>query len=244
MRVAALAIALATGGAASAQTITAADFTDPTNRYDHGILGDAIEWGSLRITVAGAAGPVTYSIVLPDDLVFEDVAPRLWDVTGDGAPEVVVVQSSLTQGARMQVWGLAGGAVDLLAATDFIGQTHRWLAPAGAADLDGDGRIEIAYVDRPHLARVLRILRYVDGEDGKGTLKEVAAVSGLTNHRIGDSVISGGLRDCAGQASIVTASPDWSRVLATRFDGTTATTVDLGPNDTPNALRDALACEG
>ena len=243
MRAAALAFALVTGGAASAQTITAADFSEPTDRYDHGILGDAIEWGSLRMTVAGAAGPVTYAVVLPDDLVFEDISPRLWDVTGDGAPEVIVVQSSLTQGARMQVWGLAGGTVHLLAATDFLGQPHRWLAPAGAADLDGDGRIEIALVDRPHLARVLRILRYVPGANDGGTLQEVAAVSGLTNHRIGDPLISGGLRDCGGQRSIVTASPDWSRVLATRFDGTTATTVDLGPNDTPVALRDALTCD-
>ena len=244
MRAAALMLAMLAGGAAQAQTITAASFADPTDRYDHGILGDAIEWGSLRITVAGTAGAVTYSVVLPDDLVFEDVAPRLWDVTGDGTPEVVVVQSSLTLGARLQVWGLTGGGPVVLAATDFIGQRHRWLAPVGAADLDGDGAVEIAYVDRPHLARVLRILRYAPGRGGGGTLTEVAAASGLTNHRIGDKTISGGLRDCDGAASLVTASADWSRVLATTFDGTTLRTVDLGPNDSRSALADALACEG
>jgi hypothetical protein len=49
--------------------------------------------------------------------------------------------------------------VRLLAATPHIGSANRWLAPIGAADLDGDGRVEIAYVDRPHLARTLRIWR-------------------------------------------------------------------------------------
>jgi len=30
-------------------TILSAEYAEPTDRYAHGILGDAIEWGALRI---------------------------------------------------------------------------------------------------------------------------------------------------------------------------------------------------
>ena len=240
---AAILLALFAGSQAAAQSITGASFEEPTDRYDHGILGDAVEWGALRVLVTGPGGTGSHTVRLPQPLVFEDVAPRLWDVTGDGAPEVVVVQSSLSRGARLLVLGVVEGRLIELAATPFIGERHRWLAPAGAADLDGDGRIEIAYVDRPHLNRVLRILRMRPGDAGGWSLEEVAAVKGLTNHRIGDPNISGGLRDCRESRAIVTASADWTRVLATTYDGTTTETVDLGPNDGPAALAAALDCE-
>ena len=43
------------------------------------------------------------------------------------------------------------------AATPFIGTPRRWLAPVGVADLDGDGRAEIAYVETPHRDKVLML---------------------------------------------------------------------------------------
>ena len=87
-----------------------------------------------------------------------------------------------------------GGDLRLVAATPNIGQRNRWLAPVAAADLDGDGATEIAYVDRPHLARRLRIWRFEGG-----SLTEIAALPGLTNHRIGEAFITGGLRVGVGE---------------------------------------------
>ena len=58
---------------------------------------------------------------------------------------MIVVESHAAR-ARLAVWG-AGGR---LAAIPFIGTRFRWLAPLGAADLDGDGRVEIAYAETPH----------------------------------------------------------------------------------------------
>jgi len=58
----------------------------------------------------------------------------------------------------------------------------------GAADLDGDGFVEVAFIDRPHLAKVLRVWRYVDGD-----FAEVAVMDGVTNHRIGEPDIAGGI---------------------------------------------------
>ena len=91
-----------------------------------------------------------------------------------------------------------------------------------AADLDGDGAIEIAYVDRPHLAKTLRVWRFVDG-----ALHEVAAATGYSNHRIGWDYIAGGLRTCGARPEMILASGDWTRIVAVTFDGTFAAR-DLG----------------
>jgi hypothetical protein len=160
--------------------IVAAWYEDPTTRYAHGVLGDAVEAGTLAAQLDDFPNCITGRITLPETEVFEDLAPRLADLDGDGRAEIIVVQSHRDLGARLVVYGLTpdGQNLRLLAATPNIGQRNRWLAPIGAADLDGDGRVEIAYIDRPHLARTLRVWRYAGG-----TLTAIAAATGLTNHR-------------------------------------------------------------
>jgi hypothetical protein len=192
--------------AASAE-IVSASYAEPTPRYQHGVFGETEEWGALAF---GLSDDQRMILRLPETRVFEDIAPRLADVDGDGAPEMIVVETDLSLGARLAIYDEAG----FVAATSFIGQTHRWLAPIGVADLDGDGLIEIAYIDRPHLARLLRVWRFQDG-----TLVEVAQVEGLTNHRLGDPAIGGGLRDCGAGPEMITANARWSRLVASRLVG-------------------------
>jgi hypothetical protein len=230
---------LATAGAATPpDVITAAEYAEPTTRYDHGILGDAVEWGALRLTVDkcwGCAGRDVRSITirLPKTRVFEDITPRLIE-GDDGVPLVMVVETDLSLGARLALYDSAG----LYAATPFIGRTHRWLAPIGAGDLDGDGWPEIAYIDRPHLAKTLRIWRLKDGK-----LTHVVDQPGLTNHRIGWDYISGGLRDCGKGPEMVTASADWSRVMVSRFTGTSVQLRDVGAYDGQTSVAAALGCK-
>ena len=217
--------------------ITAARLVQPTDRYDHAVLGDALEWAGLQITVTlqGCAGSCTQSktllITLPERRVFEDVTARVVDVDGDVLPEVLVVETDIRRGAMLSVYGAEG---QLIAQTKPLGQTHRWLAPAGVGDFDGDGRLEIAYVDRPHLAREVVFVRLQ-----AGALVEVARMPGLTNHRIGDSFISGGARDCGQGAEVVLASADWSRLMAVRIGAA----VDLGAYSA-KAMQAALECRG
>ncbi|MGR3677582.1 MAG: FG-GAP repeat domain-containing protein [Paracoccaceae bacterium] len=183
----------------------------PTTRYQHGVLGDTVEYGALILTLSsagtGARAPLT--ITLPDDRVFEDLAPRLVDVDLDGDREVIVIETAAAFGAQLAIYDESG---EKIAATPHIGRSYRWLAPVGAADLDGDGFVEIAYIDRPHLVKTLRVWRYIEG-----TLVEVASAPGLTNHKIGEDFITSGLRDCGTGPEMVTVNDRWTKVMASRL---------------------------
>ncbi len=221
--------------AVAADAISAARFTEPTTRYAHNVLGDTVEYGALELTVkgGGTSGTRLVTIRLTEDRVFEDLAPRLLDVDADGTSEVVVVESQDQLGAQLAIYNARG---EKIASTPHIGTRFRWLAPVGAADLNGDGYVEIAYIDRPHLAKTLRIWRFKDG-----VLTEIAAIPGLTNHKIGEDFISGGLRACNGAPELIVASADWSRIVSVSYkDGWRKT--DIGKFEGPGSLTQALRC--
>lgn len=218
---------MATG--ACAETIVSADYAAPTDRYAHGILGDAIEWGALVI----ATDTEVRTFTLPDNRVFEDLAPRLVDLDLDGTPEVLVVETLASEGAQLAIYDETGK----VASTPHIGQTNRWLAPVGAADLDGDGMVEIAYIDRPHLAKTLRVWRFTGG-----VLVPVADLPGLTNHRIGERDIGGGLRDCGTGPEMITANADWTKVMATVLSQDQLRTREIGAHVDRSSFALALDC--
>ncbi|WP_306121211.1 VCBS repeat-containing protein [Roseovarius sp. MMSF_3359] len=228
----------------AAQGLSDARYVSPTDIYPHGALGDNLEWAAVEVTVsrpkgAQLSGPVsrTYRIKAPARTVFEDTEPRLWDIDGDGLPEVVVVISHQDRGARLAVIGYDGDDFRYIATTPAIGTRFRWLAPIGAADLDGDGRIEIAYIDRPHLAKTLRIWRFAQGE-----LRQVAERPGLTNHKIGWDYIPGGVRNCGGVVEIISANADWSHVMASRFANGVISSRKIARHTGPADLNAALSC--
>lgn len=235
-----LALPAGAGFATPPDVIVAARFGEPTTRYAHGVLGDAVEWGSLHLTVDKCLDCATtrienVTIRLPEARVFEDLTPRIWPIDADDLPKVVVVESDQNLGARLAVYDATG----FVAATPFIGQRNRWLAPLGVADFDGDGWMEVAFVDRPHLAQTLRLWRYEDG-----TLTEIASLAGVTNHHIGQDFISGGVRQCQvdGASEIIVASGDWRDVLAVRYENGALFPRVLGPFEGQASFASALDC--
>jgi len=236
-----LALALAPGLALTATAVTAeaeaeadivsARYKDATTRYGHAILGDNAEWGTLEITLSNGK---RRSFILPETRVYEDLEPRLVDLDGDGQTELMVIETDVNLGSQLAIYGPEGK----ITATPNIGRSFRWLAPLGAADLDGDGKTEIAYIDKPHLAKVLRVWRY---DNQKLTL--VADKPGLTNHSIGQDFISGGIRDCGAGPEIVTANANWTKVMATKLSDGVLTTRELGRFHSLATLRAAVACE-
>ncbi|MEL7214120.1 MAG: VCBS repeat-containing protein [Pseudomonadota bacterium] len=232
MRWAAFALALAASPAVA--DITSARYTDPTTRYAHGVLGDAIEHETLEVTLSTSQ---IARIHWPDTVVFEDTEPRVVDVTGDDAPEVIVVEAHQDFGARLAVYGLAGGTLTRIAETPFIGRTNRWLAPIGAADLDDDGAIEIAYIDRPHLAKTLRVWRFAEG-----SLTEVATLAGLTNHRIGERDIAGGIRDCGQGPEMIVTNAVWDQVIAVQMIEGGLEARPIAPHQGRQSFTNSMAC--
>ena len=214
----------------AAQTIVEAHYDAPTTRYAHAVLGDDIEYGSLILLLDTGA---LRRFDLPETSVFEDTVPRLVDLDGDGAPEVITVESDQRRGARLAIFG-ATGRID---ATPYIGTKFRWLAPLGAADLDGDGVMEIAYIDRPHLAKTLRLWRFAQGR-----LIALADLPGFTNHRIGERDIAGGIRTCGTRPEMILASADWSDLVAVRFEGEDFEVETLGRDTSRVGFAKAMSC--
>ena len=235
----ALAAALVLSAGAAAADIQSAQYVEPTSRYPHAVLGDAIEHAGLEVTLSNGQ---KLTAIWREELVFEDTAPRVVDLDGDGSAEVITVESHQRQGARLAVWGLSeDGSLAQLAQTPFIGTRFRWLALVGAADLDGDGVTEIAYVDRPHLAKTLRVWSYLTQSDGSKALVQRADYVGVTNHRIGEVDIAGGIRDCGAGPQMIVASANWRDLLAVSFDGDFKVS-QIGDDTSRAAFAEALRC--
>jgi hypothetical protein len=150
-----------------------------TDRYPHGALGDRFEASAVRVLTADRK-PLEF--VLREDSVFEDLVPRLVDVDGDGRDEILVVRSHQEAGASLILLGIRSGRLIRLAESQAIGQPNRWINPIGAADFDGDGEIEIAAVETPHIGGHLLIFE-IEGR----RLKEVARFAGYSNHILGST---------------------------------------------------------
>ncbi|MEL6582563.1 MAG: VCBS repeat-containing protein [Pseudomonadota bacterium] len=214
----------------TAQTIVKARFTDPTTRYPHGVLGDRVEFGGLEMTLSD--GQVA-KITLPNTRVFEDLAPRVVDLDHDGAPEVIVVEADASEGAQLAIYGASGKIIG----TPFIGTRFRWLAPIAAADLDGDGLTELAYIETPHLGKTLVIWRY-----NAGNLEFVGRAPGLTNHRIGEDFITSALRTCPDDIGLITADARWQKVMISRLRGGVISMEEIGAFTGPASITGAASC--
>ena len=224
---------------AAAAEIKSARYLNPTDRYGHKVLGAEGEYTTLEVTLRGGK---RLALAWEDTVVFEDTAPRLVDLDGDGEPEVITVQSHQNGGAQVAVYQFKNGKLSPMVTNPFIGTRFRWLAVVGAADLDGDGHMEIAYVDRPHLAKTLRILRFKQEGDESYSLTPVAQRTGVTNHRIGQDYISGGIRDCGNGPEMIVADANWQNILSVTFDGNSTKVKTLGPFTGRQSITAATSC--
>jgi hypothetical protein len=198
---------------------------DPTLRYAHGVLGDAVEAGGFAVERDG----VLLLHRLDADAVFEDRRVRLDDLDGDGLPEAIVVKSRLAAGASIAVYRIGPDAIAPLAESAPIGQPNRWLNPVGVADFTGTGERTIAAVVTPHLAGSLRLYRLAGS-----ALVEVTRIDGYTNHVIGSRDLDLALVrdvDDDGTPEIVLPTRDRRAVAAISFHGGSATEVARVPVD-------------
>lgn len=150
---------------------------EPTERYRHGVLGDYIEAGALRVrTRSGTV--LTYRLM--GSSVFEDLYPRVHDIDNDGHDEVILIHSRQYAGSSVMALGIRNGALVPIAESEPIGEPNRWLNPVGVADVDGDGRLELLVVLTPHVGGTLVAYR-MDPSGFRMTHK----IGGVSNHAIG-----------------------------------------------------------
>lgn len=219
-----------------AADITRAWYDKDTDIYGHRIMGDISE--HLRLNAELSDGTVLHLDLGADGApshVFEDMEPRLADMNGDGVTDLVVIETDVTAGAALAIYTQKNGKLAKLAETPHIGTPNRWLAPIGVGDFNDDGKMDVGYIDRPHLARMLRVWT-LDGDD----LREIGRARNLTNHRIGEEFITGGVRTCEGRDEMLVVTADWDRIVAATFEGKEMRLRSLG-QFSKRAMKAALA---
>ena len=241
MRLAALCLSgCLTAGAALAEDGTVRPFFgDKTDRYGHDVLGGNEYDGFGVLVTAENRPPRQLTVTLPPNRVIEDVELRLADLTGDGFPEVVTVESSLSGGGELVIYGgIARGVLEKLAATPPIGRRNRWRAPAGIADFDGDGQLDIAEVVTPHLAGILKIWTLRDG-----ALVEIAEPrAGFSNHKIGQAFITSTVRTCGGVTELVLPDLRWREFVAVRLVAGQLVSTPTNEEAAPGGMGAAASC--
>ena len=209
--------------------IARAWLAEPTDRYDHGILGDKLEAGAVVIVRRDGA---QQTVKLKPDTVFEDLKPRIVDLDGDGHDEVVLIKSSLTQGSSLAVIGLRKNRYEIVAETPALGAPHRWLDVAGIADFTGAGNDnkQIVLVRQPHVVGELQLWTY----DG-GRLRQRAAVPDAADHIAGTRAIDmDAVADFDGDGVADLAVPSLDRTRL-RFIGFTPQAHEIGSIALPAA---------
>lgn len=224
---------------ATGNGVSMAWYGSATEIYGHAVLGDGIEAHTLYVrTDSMAADDCAIGITLDDDSVFEDVTPRIADVTGDGVNNIITIESHQNQGASLAIYGVSDGKLSKQVSTPYIGQSYRWLAPVGVADFNSDGSPDVAIIVTPHLAGVLQIWSFKDDAP-----QRLASQPGFSNHRIGENFITGGVAQCNGKDVMVVPDRTWRSTMTVTFSNGELQAVQTADDVTSATIEQQLACQ-
>ncbi|MEM7256889.1 MAG: VCBS repeat-containing protein, partial [Pseudomonadota bacterium] len=199
-------------------------------------LGDAIEADTLYVLPQGHDG-CALALTLDTDTVFEDVTPRIADVTGDAQEDIITIESDAQAGAALAIYSIKNNQLIRVAATPFIGTRYRWLAPIGTADFNRDNIADVAYVERPHLAGVLMIWSFAGEQPVL-----LASQPGFSNHRIGENYNTGGIATCGDTPQIIIPDRRWQQTMAITLKNDQLAAAAVAPDISPATIDKYLAC--
>ncbi|MDJ0755759.1 MAG: hypothetical protein QNJ45_19690 [Ardenticatenaceae bacterium] len=178
--------------------------TNPTDRYRHGVLGDAIEAAAVTLIQVDPELKVLNQIEIPAPQVVEGIMPIWADLNEDGQREIIVTLSDASGGAQLVVFNEAGEQV---ATSEPIGQGNRWRNQTAVAPFGPNGEIELADVRTPHLSGTVEFFRW-EGDE----LVRVAALPGYTTHVIGSRNLDLGIAaDVTGDGQVEVLLPTLAR---------------------------------
>ncbi len=153
--------------------------SDPTERYQHGILGDVIEASSVTLVQLADQPSVIRKFSVPAGWVIESILPLWSDWDGDGQREIVLTLSNKTSGSKLVLYDEGG---NVLAESNPIGKGFRW-RHAFAIDVFGEnGEKLLVDVQTPHIGGIVGF--YTWNKEEK-MLKSEATLSGYSTHDIG-----------------------------------------------------------
>ena len=200
--------------------------SDPTGKYDHGVLGDQLEAASITLIATQPEPTIVSRITLEENEVIEGIAPIWADMTGDNQPEIIVTVSDLNQGAGIVIFSENG---ERIAEGPKMGQPYRWRHQIAVSEFGTNRETELAVVRTPHIGGTVEFYQLKDGE-----LIVAAEFPGITSHTIGsrnlDLTAAG---DFAGDglSELLVLSPDLSEYIAVRRTPTGAEEVWRLPLD-------------
>lgn len=185
--------------------------SDPTNRYEHGALGDDLEAGSISLLEPHADGPEVVGEVRPESGgVFEGLAP-LWFEAG-GEELLAVTESAANVGSRISAYRPDGS---LAAAGPFVGEPMRWRHLLAAGPFGPGGEVEVAAVRTPHRPDGAVEFYGLENRELEITASGPAYPSHTLYSRNLDAVLAGDL-DGAGSWELLLPGPGYDELDALR----------------------------
>ncbi len=150
--------------------------TGATGRYAHGVLGDAIEAGSITLVNTNPAAVASVIDVSPR--VVEGVSPIWVDFDGDGQREIIVTLSDESLGGQIAIYSETG---EILGKGPEIGRGFRWRHQLVVAPFEPGLPPMLADNLTPHIGGVTEFYTY-NVDEG---LTLLTGAKGFSSHRIG-----------------------------------------------------------
>jgi len=161
--------------------------TRPTNRYDHGVLGDDLEASGITLIETSPTLRVIQDIPIDAPDVIEGLSPIWADIDNDSVRDIIVTLSNNQSGARIVVFHEDG---TLLAESLPIGLGHRWRHQIALAQFAPNTSPLLVDIRTPHIGGIVEFFQLNDGK-----LDIIQEIRGISTHSIGsrnlDSAIAG-----------------------------------------------------
>lgn len=157
---------------------TLAVASDPTRAYEHGVLGDEVEAGSVTLLKGGAEGPKVSGRIHPESGgVFETLAP-MWFEASPGRELLAVTESEGEGGSRISAYAPDG---TLALSGPPAGEPMQWRHLLAAGPFGPNGETELAVTKTPHVGGVVEFYRPNLEER---TLEIAATLPGYSTHTL------------------------------------------------------------
>jgi len=153
--------------------------SDPSDQYQHGVLGDDLEATSVTFVQLSDQPVVISKFSVAQDWVIESIRPIWSDWDGDGEREIVLTLSNSSNGAKLVLYDENG--INLAESLP-IGKGFRWRHALAISAFGEEGQRLLVDVQTPHIGGIVSFYRW---DKEKELLITEATRSSYSTHDIG-----------------------------------------------------------